>query len=143
MPATRKAPPAKAAPINAPRPATPWPEQGGILSTLMPGGEGKPDYYLILANTTPPNRLDWKKANAWATKLKIGAHKDFTLPTLAEQALLYATLKASFGPAFYWSSEPYAGTPDYAWGRYFNNVYAHYYRKSNEFRVAAVRRVFI
>lgn len=119
----------------------PWPGEGGIYAGLTRDSDGK-HYHLILGPIAT-EEMNWDNAVAWAAGLQVDAHHDFTLPTLAEQALLYATLKNNFARDFFWSSEPYAGGPDCAWGRYFSYGDASNNHKSYEYRVAAVRRLFI
>ncbi len=128
--------------VTPPRPATPWKGQGGILCTLLPTtDDNRRDYYLVLANKKPPKPMTWAAAVKWAQQLKSDGHDDFSLPTRAEQAVLFGVLPKQFDPHFYWSNEPNAGNPAYAWGQWFYDGSQSNYLKSNVCRVRAVRRL--
>ena len=47
----------------------------------------------------------------WAGGLDVDGHKDFTLPTRAEQAILFGTIGDQFHRDGYWSREQLAAYP--------------------------------
>lgn len=120
-----------------------WPGEGGTYCTKLFSNERNQEYHLILAGNKAADKMNWDSSIEWANNLTIDGHNDFTLPTPAEQAVLFGVMQDQFEKEFYWSSQPYAGNPGYAWGRYFGYGDADSFRKSNEDRVAAVRRIFI
>ncbi len=98
--------------------------------------DGKKREHIILL----PGELDsasWGTAMEWATS--IGG----TLPDRCESALLFATLKDQFKPAWYWTCEQYAYGDGYAWMQDFCYGYQGYNHKSSEYRARAVRRLSI
>jgi hypothetical protein len=98
---------------------------------------GKATHHLILLPQMPAGRLDWDDAMAWAEKA------GGTLPTRQEQALLFANCKDAFEPAWYWSSEQYAGDASGAWTQHFDDGYQDTSDKGYKGRVRAVRRFLI
>ena len=98
---------------------------------------GQPTHHLVLLPEQPTERLSWDEAMAWAAS--IGAE----LPTRQEAALLFANAKTAFEPAWYWTSEQYAGYASYAWGQFFYDGDQDGYVKGYKGRVRAVRRFLI
>jgi hypothetical protein len=122
-----------AATKGIPMPRIGAPLADGIFAGIARGEEG--DHALVLL-AAAPTKLNFKAAMAWAENL--GA----SLPTRAEQAVIFGNLKDQFpdGGA-YWSCEQYAGNESYAWYQYFNDGYQDFYRKGYELRARAVRRL--
>ena len=96
---------------------------------------GKPSHRLILL-PGDSNQASWDDQKAWAES--IGGE----LPTRREQSLLFANL-CGFEAAAYWSAETYAEDSSYAWYQYFDDGYQGNFRKGEELRAVAVRRVFV
>jgi hypothetical protein len=109
---------------------------GEVYAGLILGKNGEPDYHLIKL-PGEAQRLKWADAIKWAKEA--GGE----LPTRREQPLLFANLKEEFQAAWYWSCEEHASTPDYAWMQTFHNGTQYHFRKSNEYRACAVRRLKI
>lgn len=105
---------------------------GEIYAGLILGKDGAADYHLFLQPGAATG-VTWQLAMDWAKKL------GHSLPTRAEQALLFANLKHEFEPRYYWSSEQ-AG-PSSAWGQFFDDGSQHYDYRSYEGRARAVRRL--
>ena len=105
---------------------------GGIYAGISRGVDGAPDEHLVLL---PGEAVDvnWGAAGAFAAS--VGGE----LPTRAEQALLFASLKDQFEPRWYWSGEQ-AG-PSFAWGQNFLNGNQLNDNRSYEGRARAVRRL--
>jgi len=108
--------------------------EGEVYAGLVLGKDGAADYHLFLQPGAATG-VTWQAAMNWAKKL------DHSLPTRAEQALLFANLKHEFEPRYYWSSEQ-AGPSD-AWGQLFNVGYQVNLTRSYEGRARAVRRLEI
>ncbi len=117
-----------------------WPGSGGIFAGLVRGRDGAVDYLLILG-PKHNDELPWQKAMDWAAGLVINDHADFTLPTRAEQAILFGNLRDQFEADWYWSCEQPAADSDYVWMQTFGNGNQRYSRKSNGYRARAVRRL--
>ena len=109
-------------------------QEGEIYAGLILGKDGAADYHLFLQPGAATG-VTWQTAMDWAKKL------GHSLPTRAEQALLYANLKDQFQPRWYWSSEQ-AG-PSGAWDPYFGYGGQVYDSRSYEGRARAVRRLEI
>ena len=107
-------------------------QEGEIYAGLILGKDGAADYHLFLQPGAVTG-VKWQSAMDWAKK------RGHSLPTRAEQALLFANLKHEFEPRYYWSSEQ-AG-PSTAWYQYFFNGYQYSYDRSYEGRARAVRRL--
>lgn len=93
---------------------------------------GKPSHRLVLL-AGDAKELTWAEANAWAEEH--GGH----LPTLQEQALLFANLKRKFEGVWYWSGEK--SSSGSAWIQTFDHGFQHYVNLSSRLRVRAVRRI--
>ena len=109
-------------------------QEGEIYAGLVLGKDGAADYHLFLQPGAATG-VTWQAAMDWAKKL------GHSLPTRAEQALLFANLKHEFEPRYYWSSEQ-AG-PSYAWGQDFSDGSQSFLSRSYEGRARAVRRLEI
>jgi hypothetical protein len=103
----------------------------GIFAGIARGEEG--DHALILL-AEAPKPLTWPKAMKWAED------QGATLPTRAEQAVLFGNLKDQFQRDWYWSCEQYAGNERFAWYQLFDYGHQGDYRKGGELRARAVRR---
>ena len=109
-------------------------QDGEIYAGLVLGKDGAADYHLFLQPGAATG-VTWQAAMDWAKTL------GHSLPTRAEQALLYANLKDQFQPRWYWSSEQ-AG-PSLAWTQFFGDGCQYYGDRSFEGRARAVRRLEI
>ncbi len=127
---------------DLPRIGAEWPGQGGQFAGLLRGQNGAPDYLLILGPEYDGEGT-WQQMMDWATGLEIDGHKDFTLPTRPEQAVLFGNTRDQFQRDGYWSCEQHAEHADYAWMQYFNNGDQGNVHKDNEWRARAVRRLVI
>lgn len=122
--------PAATAGIAMPRIGAPLGD--GIFAGIARGEEG--DHALILL-AEAPKRLTWWDATNWA------GDQGASLPTRAEQAVLFGNLKDQFPEGgSYWSCEQSAGYESYAWYQYFDLGYQGDGLKVNELRARAVRR---
>ena len=127
---------------DLPRLGTPFPGQGGLFAGLVRGENGAPDYLLILGPEAE-GELAWQPAMDWAAALDIEGHQDFTLPTRAEQAILFGTVRDQFQSDWYWSREQHAAASAYAWMQLFGFGTQGLNRKSYDYRARAVRRLII
>ena len=80
---------------------------------------------------------NWKDAMEWAKS------NGGDLPNRCESALLFATLKDEFKSEWHWTNEGHASSSDYAWLQDFDDGSQNGYRKSDEGRARAVRRLKI
>ena len=110
--------------------------QGERYAGLILNDQGKPGHHLVLLPGDAED-LTWEQALAWA------AEQGGELPTRAEQSLLFANLKGEFQGAYYWSGQTHETNSSWAWFQYFRNGGQGNYRKGNEFRARAVRRLVI
>lgn len=156
--------PAKEQPSTKPAIGNIWPEQGGFYAGDMRGDDGTV-YGLIISNCDVDkdvgtsawgpegehNLSEWdglantNQLRATHPAAKLAAehttqhHTDFYLPARRELQLACATVPHLFGSAsWYWSSTPYSD--DYAWAVDFDNGYANFVYRYDEFRVRPVRR---
>lgn len=98
-----------------------WPGQGGKFRGIVRGEAGQGDYLLIEHVDELPHG-NWQAAKDAAAALEVDGHKDFTLPTCAEAAQLYANAKDEHETDdWYWTSEPLGAS--YAWVQLFSNGY--------------------
>ena len=124
-----------------PRIGQEWPGSGGIFAGLVRGQDGASDYLLILG--PEKEECNWQDAMDWATGLDINDHADFTMPTRAEQSILFGNLRDQFEPEWYWSREQLAALSDYAWVQTFGYGNQVSYHESVDYRARAVRRLII
>lgn len=122
-----------------------WSAQGGIYAGIARGADGAGDHHLVLCPLNPP-KLPWDEAMEWATELTALTHDGITLgnwslPTRAESALLFANLRDQFDPTWYWTSEQYSRAN--AWIQTFDDGLQLNVVKSYEGRARAVRRLVI
>ena len=114
-------------------PAIGQPLDGGTFAGLTT----KPDGTHCAVVLLPDNGTDltWAQAKAWAKK------QGGELPSRPVAALLFANVKASLKPEWYWTSDEYDAS--YAWGCDFISGDQLYYRKSFEGSAVAVRYIKI
>jgi hypothetical protein len=125
---------------GVPRIGAVWSEQGGIYAGMVRGETS--DHHLIL-HKDERDSIQWQPALDWAKTLEAAGHRDFTIPTRREQAILYGNLKDQFKEAYYWSCEQPASDPDYAWVQDFSYGHQGSGHKDYYGRARAVRRVII
>lgn len=104
----------------------------GVYAGIVRGVAGAPDQHLVLMFGEAED-VNWADACAWAAS--IGG----SLPTRAEQAVLFGNLKDQFQPDWYWSGEQ-AGLSD-AWGQNFYDGLQFTSYRSYEGRARAIRRL--
>jgi hypothetical protein len=105
---------------------------GGIYAGIIRGVDGAPDQHLVLVDGEGVD-LSWEAAGSWAES--VGG----SLPTRAEQALLFANLKDQFKSDWYWSGEQ--SGPSLAWFQGFDDGFQYDYYRSYEGSARAVRRL--
>jgi formylglycine-generating enzyme required for sulfatase activity len=110
---------------------------GEIYAGIARGNDSERDYHLWLCAENPLERMTWADAVKWAENLGVHA----SLPSRAEQALLFANLKDQFESECYWSGTQYAGYDEYAWYQTFSYGYQLNGHKDTKLRVRAVRRL--
>lgn len=109
---------------------------GGNVMGVMAGQNGQPDYLLIDLGVEPKNDVTWDEAKAWAAS--VGGD----LPTRREQAVMFGNRReGQYKARWYWSGEPHASGPSWAWGQGFRHGGQGYGLKDNHGRARAVRRV--
>ncbi|OYO27907.1 hypothetical protein [Janthinobacterium sp. PC23-8] len=104
----------------------------GVYAGVVRGVNGAPDQHLLLIDGEVDGVI-WDTACIWAES--VGG----SLPTRAEQAVLFGNLKDHFQRDWYWSSEQ-AG-PSTAWDQYFLDGTQSSLTRSYEGRARAVRRL--
>ena len=117
-----------------------WPEQGGIYAGVACGTEGAPDHHLVLGQPRVEGQLGWHAAMAWARSIVMRGFADWQLPSAAESALLFASLRECFDRGWHWTSD----TPlidGMAFAQDFSDGYQARHCKTANFRTRAVRRV--
>lgn len=119
-----------------------WSGQGGIYAGLCRGSDGDADYHLILCKDAPEQEFKWKDALDHAKTIEADGHKDFTVPTRWESALLYANLQDQFD-AEYWHFTSTQYSELYAWSQSFSNGSQNLFNKVSGLRVRFVRRASV
>ena len=120
-----------------------WDGQGGIYAGVARGENGQPDYHLILAMTKPQQEFTWEAAKAYAQRVTVEGHLDFTLPNRTESALLFANLREKFDTNYWhWTGTEYSTSR--AFIQHFGDGFQGYdLAVSFEARARFVRRVAI
>ena len=126
--------------VTPPRIGEYWRGQGGIYAGVARGGNGQPDYHLILDVGGSQQEFTWEAAKACAQRVIADGHQDFTLPNRIESALLFANLRDKFNPNYWhWTwTEHSAGR---AFGQNFYSGTQYVYTVTTEGRARFVRRV--
>ena len=127
---------------DLPRIGEVWPGMGGRFVGIVRGQNGEPDYLLILSHEST-DELNWQQAMDWAAGIQIEGHKDYTLPTREDWAVLFGNARDQIEKDGYWSSTQHAEYADYVWVQAFTNGLQGNLRKGNEWRARAVRRLII
>jgi hypothetical protein len=116
-----------------------WPGQGGIYAGVARGRDGAPDYHLVLCKEATDRDFTWRAALDHAKTIEADGHKDFTVPTRWESALLYANLQDQFDTDYWhWTSTQFSELR--AWNQDFYYGYHYDDDKDYERRVRFVRR---
>lgn len=116
-----------------------WPGQGGIYAGVARGRDSERDYHLILSTEAPEQEFKWQDALEHAKTIEADDHKDFTVPTRFESALLYANLQDQFDTDYwYWTATQFSESN--AWYQYFDDGTQDHYLKVFERRCRFVRR---
>ena len=107
--------------------------EGETYIGLIGNSQGEA-YHLVLLpgdndDATWQEQMDWAKS--------IGGD----LPNRIEQAMLWAGHKDQFKKDWYWSNEQHHTASGCAWVQTFSNGYQYGYRKYDELRARAVRRL--
>jgi hypothetical protein len=108
--------------------------EGEIYVGAIISADGSKNHHIILLPGESDD-VEWKDAMEWAAS--IGGE----LPDRCESALLFATMKDSFKPEWYWLREQLSTYSSYAWRQYFSSGRQGDYLKSFELRARAVRRL--
>ncbi|MFA5941393.1 MAG: hypothetical protein WC809_18730 [Sinimarinibacterium sp.] len=111
-----------------------WSEQRGVYAGVILGAPSEGDYYLVVLDGDR-EKVTWAEATEWAKS--VGGE----LAKRKEQAVMFGNVPSLFEPAWYWSCEPHASSPEYAWIQRFYDGDQYDTRKDNRFRARAVRRV--
>ena len=119
-----------------------WAGQGGVYAGLCRGRDGEADYHLILCKEAPEQEFKWQDALDHAKTIEADGHKDFTVPTRWESALLYANLQDQFDTD-YWHLTSTQYSEGYAWIQGFSGGSQHRSCKVYERRVRFVRRASV
>ena len=114
-------------------PAIGAPLPGGTYAGLIHTPEGL--HHLVLLDDTPPSRLTWQDAIAWAKS--IGAD----LPSRVEALVFYKHLPSKFEREWHWTNEQHSAV--YTWTQLFYHGYQYDSGKKYEGRARAVRRISI
>lgn len=125
--------------MKAPRIGEVWEGQGGVYAGIVRGRDGAPDAHLVVGPEAD-NELVWKAAGDFALSAAVDEHHDFTLPTRAEQAILFGNVPELFKRDWYWSAEKHASYAGYAWCQHFDYGDQGYGHIDDELRARAVRR---
>ena len=128
--------------LTPPAPGDYWPGQGGIYVGVARGEPGQPPYHLILAEAAPETKFNWQAGLDFAKTIEADGHKDFSVPTRYESALLYANVSDKIDNRYwYWTGTQYS---EYlAYGQYFDNGFQSYFNKKYEGRCRFVRRLIL
>ena len=117
-----------------------WGGQGGIYAGVARGENGQPDYHLVLAMTKPQQHFTWEAAKAFAQRVTVEGHLDFTLPNRTESALLFANLRDKFDTNYWnWTGEVHSAGR--AFGQSFYSGTQYDYTVTTEAPARFVRRV--
>jgi hypothetical protein len=104
---------------------------------------------LVWQQAVPSAGYTQEGALAYCAGLRLDGYADWRLPSVVELVSIVDT--STFNPSinaaafpgtpvdYYWSSTPYAGAPNSAWGVYFNNGYTDYNVASITYSVRCVR----
>jgi len=115
----------------------------GVTVELQPGEhysgvvvdeDGDIEHHLVLMAPRPSSKLNWQEAMDWADS--VGG----SLPSLQEQALLFANCKPHLKPEWHWSSQTHEGDASYAWHCGFDDGDQSINHKSYEGSAVCVRR---
>ncbi len=108
--------------------------EGEIYAGILLNESGAPQHHLILL-PGDNNKANWQTQIDWAKS--IGGE----LPTRSEQSLLFANCKPHFQQDWHWSGEEYSAGGAWCQDFYVGGQYG--YRKNDELRARAVRRLII
>jgi hypothetical protein len=108
------------------------PLHGGKFAGITTAADGT-HHALILLDDKPSDKLTWRKALNWATKL------DADLPSRAEALLLFMNLPGEFERTWHWTNTQYSDGN--AWYQTFYYGCQSRNGKSAELRARAVRRL--
>ena len=129
---------AAAASIQIPAIGNLW--QGGGTYAGVVRGDAGPDYHLIVHGDEIAEST-WDNAMRWAKELCEQEQFDWSLPSRAEQAVMFGNVPELFQKGAYWSNTQYAGAAGYAWCQYFDDGLQYSNLKHSELRARAVRRL--
>lgn len=113
---------------------TPELNEGEIYVGAIISADGSKNHHIILL-PGESEEAEWTTAIEWAAS--IGGE----LPDRCESALLFATMKDSFKPEWYWLREQHATYSSIAWCQNFVNGGQNNITKTYELRARAVRRL--
>ena len=119
-----------------------WHGQGGIYGGMARGLDGQDDYPLILATCAPEQEFKWQAALNHAKTIEADGHKDFTVPSRWESALLYANLQDQFDTSYWYWTSTQNGEYD-AFNQDFDHGSQYIHGKDYERRCRFVRRASV
>ena len=112
-------------------------QPGERYAGLVLGDDGTPSHHIILLQARPTKRLAWQSAREWANS--VGG----VLPTLREQALIFAHCREHVEHDLHWSSEAYEDDASCARLCHFYYGYQPVYDVRYEACAVAVRLIHI
>lgn len=119
-----------------------WSGQGGIYCGLARCEGEQPDYHLILAETAPEQGFKWADGLEYASTIVADGHKDFSVPTRFDSALLYANVRDKLDTSkWHWTSTQ--SSEDCAFDQLFSHGNQYHDGKGYEGRCRFVRRSFL
>ena len=98
-------------------------------------GDKNGDVYHVVLLPGDNDDATWEAQMEWAKS--IGGD----LPTRVEQSMLWAGHRDQFKKDLYWSNETHHESDKHVWCQTFVNGFQYGYRKLNELRARAVRRL--
>ena len=102
---------------------------GGVIEP-----DGRTRHVFLIAGEV---RRNWEAGLEWAQR------RGGDLPDRIEYSLLNTFMLEEFKIGAYWSNTPHADNSHYAWYQIFGAGYQNSDLKSTEYRVRAVRRVYV
>ena len=125
--------------INPPPIGAVWADAGGVYAGMARGNSTTADYVLVLSGEQPNAPLTWQAAQDWAAALRTAGHDDWSVPTRAESALLFANVRETLRPGTHWTRDTF--WRHYAWAHSYGNGGQNIDLAIHEFRARAVRRL--
>lgn len=128
--------------IIPPRFGEPWPAMGGTFAggMLSPDDDRTHDYWLVVGNCS--RVLPWHAAMTWATDLRVGELRGWSLPSRAEMGVMHANIRHLLKPAPHWTCARLAWDSTEAYAFSFEDGFCSWqYNTSDGLIARAVRRI--